>query len=53
MKQIVVTCFLLQAGFFLDFFLHSEDWGDILLPNVGWFSTEYTTLYPGRVDPSV
>jgi hypothetical protein len=25
-----------------------EDGGDMLLRNVGWFSTDYTILYPGR-----
>jgi hypothetical protein len=41
----IATCF--DAGFFLGLF-DPENGGDMYLRNVGWLSTDYTTLYPRR-----
>jgi hypothetical protein len=37
-----------HADFLLGFFLDPEDWGDMFLRNIRWFSTDYMTLYPRR-----
>jgi hypothetical protein len=44
-----LACYLLHASFSLGLFFASEDWGVILLGNIGRLSTEYTALYPGRL----
>jgi hypothetical protein len=37
--------YLLQAGFLRVLFFRPEDGGDIFLPNIGLFSTDYMVLY--------
>jgi hypothetical protein len=39
-------CF--HAGFLLGLFFNPEDGGNMFLRNFGWFSTDYTALYPRR-----
>lgn len=41
-------CYLLQTGFFLSLLLDAKDRDNMLLRNVDWFPTDYTTLHPGR-----
>jgi hypothetical protein len=43
---LLATCF--YAGLLFGLFFDPEDEGDMLLRNVGWFSTDYTALYPRR-----
>jgi hypothetical protein len=43
---LLATC--VQTGFFLYLFLDLEDGGNMFLRKVGWFSSDYTTLYPRR-----
>jgi hypothetical protein len=42
------ACSLLHGGFFFGLFFNTEDGGDMLLRNVGLFSTDYTALYSRR-----
>jgi hypothetical protein len=39
------ACWLLHVGFFLGSHFDLDD-GDTFLQNIGWFSVQYTTLYP-------
>jgi hypothetical protein len=39
---------LLHARFLLGLLFHPEDWGNIILRNVGWTSTDCTALHPRR-----
>jgi hypothetical protein len=43
-----LACYLLHASFSLGLFFGSEDWGVMLLGNIGRLSTEHTALYPRR-----
>jgi hypothetical protein len=43
-RKLFASC----VGFLLGLFFDPGDGGDILLRNVGWFSTDYTALCPGR-----
>jgi hypothetical protein len=38
----------LHAGILLGLFFNPEDGSDMFLRNVGWLSTDYTSLYPRR-----
>jgi hypothetical protein len=42
------ACYLIPAGFLLGLLFDSEDGGEIILRNVGCFSTDYTASYPRR-----
>jgi hypothetical protein len=39
------VCCTIHGGFLLDFFLNSEERGDIFLRNISWLSSDYTELY--------
>jgi hypothetical protein len=43
---LLATCF--HAGFFHGLFFDPEDRDDMFLRDVGWLSTDYKALYPGR-----
>jgi hypothetical protein len=45
-RTLLATCLL--AGFCWTYFFDPEDGGYMLLRNVGWNSTDYTTPYPRR-----
>jgi hypothetical protein len=44
----VAISYLLYAGFLSGLFFSPEYGGYMFLRNVGWLSTDYTTLYPRR-----
>jgi hypothetical protein len=44
-EQVLLATYS-QAGFLLSLFFDPEEGGDIFPRNVGWFSTDYTALYP-------
>jgi hypothetical protein len=44
--HLLATCF--HTGFLLGLFFYPEDGGDMFLRNVGWLSTDYTTLNPRK-----
>jgi hypothetical protein len=43
-----VACYLFHVGFLLDLSFDAEDRSYMFLRNVGWFSADYTALYPKR-----
>jgi hypothetical protein len=45
----VEACYLFRVDFSPDLFLHPENEGDLFPRNVGWFSIDYTPLYPIRL----
>jgi hypothetical protein len=45
---LVRSACLLHVDFFLGLFFEPEDVADMFLQNIGWFSTDYTALYPRR-----
>jgi hypothetical protein len=45
-RDLLATCF--HAGFLIGLFFDPGDGGDMFLRNIGWLSTDYTTLYPRR-----
>jgi hypothetical protein len=38
--------YVIHVGFLLVLFFETADVGDMFLRNVGWLSTDYTSLYP-------
>jgi hypothetical protein len=45
--HMLATCF--HAGFLLSLYFDPEDGRNMFLRNLGWFSTDYTALYPRRL----